>query len=78
MEPSTVTQPTAETPAAPTGMPVFTADMIPKIACAIGAGFAGKHYFGGIGGSLLGVALYSVFLKSLIFSEGQEKNGSPI
>jgi hypothetical protein len=52
---------------APPAMPEFTSAMIPNIALSIGAGFAGRKYFGGIGGGLLGVALYSVFLKPFIF-----------
>jgi hypothetical protein len=43
--------------------------MIPNIALSIGAGFAGRHYFGGVGGGLLGIAIYGVFLKPLIFSK---------
>jgi len=81
MEISATAQQPAETQvtqATQPGMPVFTADMIPPIACSIGAGFAGRHYFGGMGGALLGVAIYSVFLKPLIFPKGQEKNVSPI
>jgi hypothetical protein len=60
------TQPQTQSEAPP-AMPEFTSAMIPNIALSIGAGFAGRKYFGGIGGGLLGVALYSVFLKPFIF-----------
>lgn len=63
-EPQPQPQPQSE---AQPAMPEFTSDMIPKIALSIGAGFAGRKYFGGIGGGLLGVALYSVFLSPFIF-----------
>ena len=50
-------------------VPQLTSAMIPNIALSIGAGFAGRHYFGGVGGGLLGIAIYGVFLKPLIFSK---------
>ena len=62
--PTTEPQPQSE---AQPAMPEFNSAMIPKIALSIGAGFAGRKYFGGIGGGLLGVALYSVFLSPFIF-----------
>jgi hypothetical protein len=43
-------------------------DAIPNLA----AGIAGKYYFGGIGGGLLGVAIYNVFLKP-IFAPNKPK-----
>ena len=64
--PTTEPQPQAQSEAQP-AMPEFNSAMIPKIALSIGAGFAGRKYFGGIGGGLLGVALYSVFLSPFIF-----------
>ena len=63
-EPQPQPQPQSE---AQPAMPEFNSAMIPKIALSIGAGFAGRKYFGGIGGGLLGVALYSVFLSPFIF-----------
>ena len=49
------------------GIPQLTPELITKIALSIGAGFAGRHYFGGMGGALLGAALYGVFLQPVIF-----------
>ena len=65
-EPQPQPQPPTQSEAQP-AMPEFNSAMIPKIALSIGAGFAGRKYFGGIGGGLLGVALYSVFLSPFIF-----------
>ena len=44
-----------------------TTATVAKIAVPVLAGLAGRHYFGGFGGGLLGVALYSVFLKPSLF-----------
>ncbi len=35
------------------------------------AGYAGRNYFGGLGGALFGYALYAVFAKPLIFPEAK-------
>lgn len=38
-----------------------------RILPPVVAGFAGRSLFGGIGGALLGVAVYSVFVKPSLF-----------
>jgi hypothetical protein len=49
------------------GVPELRPDLIPNIACSIASGYAGRHYFGGLGGALLGVAIYTVFVKPTVF-----------
>lgn len=49
----------------PPGVP--TQSVIVKAIPSIAAGIAGRYYFGGIGGALLGVALYTVFVKPTLF-----------
>lgn len=51
----------------PPGAP--TQSDIVKALPSIAAGFAGRYYFGGIGGALLGVGLYAVFVKPALFPE---------
>lgn len=40
---------------------------VAKIAVPVLASLAGRSYFGGIGGGLLGFALYQVFVKPSLF-----------
>jgi len=47
----------------PPGAP--TQSEIAKALPSIAASLAGRYYFGGIGGGLLGLGLYAVFVKPL-------------
>ena len=47
----------------PPGVP--TQSEIAKALPSIAASLAGRYYFGGIGGGLLGLGLYAVFVKPL-------------
>ena len=58
MEPNT---PPPQTPAALGNLIVAS---LPGMA----AGYAGRHYFGGFGGALLGYALYTCFVKPVFKS----------
>ena len=67
-----VTQPVATTQelaAIDPAVPELRLDLLPQIGLTIGAGFAGRHYFGGLGGALLGVAIFKVFLSPIIFNK---------
>jgi hypothetical protein len=67
-----VTQPvatTSEVSAIDPAIPELRLDLLPQIGLTIGAGFAGRRYFGGLGGALLGVAIFKVFLSPIIFNK---------
>lgn len=49
----------------PPGVP--TQSEIAKALPSIAASLAGRYYFGGIGGGLLGLGLYAVFVKPVLF-----------
>lgn len=51
----------------PPGAQMPTQSDLEKAIPSIAAGIAGRYYFGGIGGALLGVALYAVFVKPALF-----------
>lgn len=51
----------------PPGAQIPTQSDLAKAIPSIAAGIAGRYYFGGIGGALLGVALYAVFVKPSLF-----------
>ena len=46
--------------------PDFGAIILTALPGAV-ASYAGRNYFGGFGGALLGYAIYSVFLKPSLF-----------
>ena len=50
-----------------TEQPQNLSDIIVGAIPNMAAGIAGRYYFGGIGGGLLGVAIYNVFLKPVVF-----------
>lgn len=52
-------------------------EMIVSAIPNIIAGIAGRHYFGGIGGGLLGVALYNVVLKPIVYPNKPKVTQTP-
>lgn len=49
-----------------TEQPQSLSDIIVSAIPNMAAGIAGRYYFGGIGGGLLGVAIYQVVLKPIV------------
>lgn len=50
----------------PPQTPVDLGNLIVGALPGMAAGYAGRHYFGGFGGALLGYALYSAFVKPVL------------